>query len=164
MAAGSPAFSGCSCAELSLLQHRTCPGANSRQQQLIPGWNPALRTPDGSPGGALAAPCCVLSCGGRSVASVGGNRAPSEAGRWQQCPGKLRAAERRRAWMWLAAVLPGNDHRIFNDASWGFNLMFISNLISSGHVCNAVLEHWLGKDLGKKKSDSPALVLSSKLN
>lgn len=66
--------------------------------------------------------------------------------------------------MWLAAALSSSRHRILHDASWGFNLMFISNLISSGHVCNAVLEHRLGKDLGKNKTDSLALVLSSKLN
>lgn len=42
--------------------------------------------------------------------------------------------------------------RDLNDARcWGFNLLFVSNLISSGHVCSKVLGHWLSKDLEEKR-------------
>lgn len=48
-------------------------------------------------------------------------------------------------------LLSSKDHKIFNDASEGFNLFFISHLISCGRVCTTVLGHWLSKDLGKDK-------------
>lgn len=63
--------------------------------------------------------------------------------------------------MWLAVMLSSKDHRNFNGASCqGFNLLCLSNLISSGHGCNMVLGHWLSKDLGGKKK----LLTSSPVN
>lgn len=65
--------------------------------------------------------------------------------------GNLQPAGSHRAGMRPVVMLSRKDHKIFKDASCqGFNLLLISNLISSGHGCNAVLGHWLSKDLGRK--------------
>lgn len=89
-------------------------------------------------------------CGCGSAAALGRwKQLPARQGDCSRVPAEPQTVGSHRARMRPALMLSGEDHRIVNDASCqGFNLIFISNLISSGHVCNAVLGHWLSKDRG----------------